>query len=103
MKIIELWACLKNQDQTEGRGPMEVVCYAKDESTALEIVNLPVFWGKHGVQGCRPYGDGKYDVSLKSLLIFDSVGEYVSHSKDEKVKKALAKLTTEDKRLLGLE
>ena len=46
MKTIKLYAVQKNQDQTEGRGPMTDVYYAPTKELALKIVNSPIFYGK---------------------------------------------------------
>ena len=56
MKTLKVWACQANCDRTEGRGPMEDICYASNKDIALKIVNDPVYYRKHGVMGGRSLG-----------------------------------------------
>lgn len=103
MKTLKLWACQANCDRTEGRGPMEDICYASSKDIALKIVNDPVYYRKHGVMGVAPWDDGKQDVSERNLIVYEDYSEYVDSVNIEAKKAvALGKLTNEEKKLLGL-
>ncbi len=89
----------RNSDQTEGRGPLIPFCYADTKELALQIINSPIFYTKYGVQGCK---EGDYLVRETQLVVFSNFEEFVLSEQSEAAKKALAKLTTEDKEALGL-
>lgn len=121
MKTIKAYVVLRNGDQTEGRGPMIPVGYVRTREDALKIVTNPLFYKKHGVHGCPPYGNGEYDVREESIKIFDSFDEFMKwefgisdkellkmneeeakQALETKIKNALNKLTQEEKVILGL-
>ena len=102
MKTLKLWACQANRDTTEGRGPVYDVCYASTKDAAIKIVNDPTFYKKYGVMGFAPYDGGKYDVVERDMVVYDNIGEYLEHVKNQAVQTARNKLTDEEKELLGL-
>ena len=102
MRTIKFFTVLRNTDQTEGRGSMVDVYYTENEELARKIVNHPIFYGKYGVQGSPPYENGKYDVILRHFSLLDSMEEFFKFEKNEKILKALSKLTDEEKEILGL-
>lgn len=83
---------LTNSDTTEGRGIPVHVAYTFDEQTANEIAK------GRGVMGTMA------DVKPidKTICILDSFDEFEELQNVEKREKALAKLTDEEKQLLGL-
>jgi hypothetical protein len=82
MKTLKVWACTANSDQTEGRGSNYDVCYATTREVALKIVNNPLFYGKYGVMGGKPYDGGKYDVSERDMVVYDNISEYLESVKN---------------------
>jgi hypothetical protein len=103
MKTYKLWAVKANHDTTEGRGSMYDVFYTTTKDAALKIVNDPTFYGRYGVMGTPPYNFGEYDVDERQITVFESFDEYKKlYDADTKKQKALAKLTAEEKKLLGL-
>jgi hypothetical protein len=102
MKPIKLFAVKKNNDQTEGRGPMVDVYYTEKQELALKIVNSEIFYRKYGVQGTPPYENGKHDVGPKDIVILENYEDFLKAEKNIKAQKALDKLTEEDKQILGL-
>ena len=99
---MKVFAIQKNQDQTEGRGPMVDVYYSNNKELALKIVSHPLFYKKYGVQGCPPYKGGELDVKEREFIILNSMEDFFKIEQDQKTKVALAKLTEEEKEILGL-
>ena len=97
----ELVACTENTDHTEGKGGTRVVCLATSKEVALQIVNCPEYYGKHGVMGCKPYKNGEYDIQT-GLLAFESLEEYTAWTAVDEKAAALQKLTESEKHILGL-
>lgn len=102
MKILNLHAITSNSDTMEGRGGTIIHGYTTGEIEALKIVNDPRFYKRFGVMGRAPYEGGKYYVHKKEILIFDDATEFFAYDVNAKKKQALAKLTPEEKKLLGL-
>lgn len=102
MTTLTYWACKANKDQTEGRGPMYIVCYAETLESALDIVNSPAFYNKYGVCGTKPYENGKYDVEKVTFNIFNDLNDYLVTTKAIEREIALSKLTETEKVALGL-
>lgn len=87
MKII--YVARENADSTEGRGPMVPIAhFLKKEDAELAARG-------RGVMG---YGDG----DVKVIPVFESIKDWKDNKKEELRQQALAKLTTEEKRALGL-
>lgn len=100
MKSITYYQVYKNSDSIEGRGPSVGVVNFSKKIDAIHLTHNPEFIERHGLYG-HSAGLG---VSEKSIIIFDSYEEYSDvHGKEHLRKIALAKLTKEDKKLLGLE
>lgn len=83
------------QDTTEGRGPFLSLGYAStDRNVARAIADANEPYKQTGAGGmCR----------VVPVLVVDSIEEYDEGKLREKRRKALEKLTTEDKQILGLE
>lgn len=87
-------------DMTEGRGGYHTVKVFEREDEAWKYAN-----SQSGVMGRKPLsGDwrdysGGQDWTVKALDVWES-GEY--SDKEEKRQKALAKLTPEERKLLGV-
>lgn len=86
MKMI--YAAQQNADTTEGRGPMVTFAYFTNEKSAKEAVK------GRGVMG---YGDGE----VKVIPLYDSIEDWRKGEKEETKRRALAKLTPEEKASLG--
>lgn len=97
MKIYQTY---RNSDETEGRGPMVAdMVFLHKEHAERYIDEQP------GVMGCRAqwskqkYGD--WEIKTIDVIDYDVIEAGL---KETKLKiAALAKLTTEEKKLLGLE
>lgn len=97
MKVV--YATLYNADTCEGRGPMVIdKVFSNRRDAAAYIDNKPGVMGRRGKWSEEKYGDWK----IEEYPVFDCLAE--ARQSDEKIKKekALAKLTEEDKRALGL-
>jgi hypothetical protein len=102
MKKIHLWACTANTDTIEGKGANYDVCYAETKDIATEIVNSPGFYGRFGVIGCHPYKKREFGVHYRTIVILETPDELKDLVAEQKRQAALAKLTEEDRRVLGL-
>lgn len=92
MKDVFVYGVYVNGDSVEGRGPMIRIAYFDNHQEAVECAK-----GK-GVMGV---GDG--DVRHEHLVIYETFKEFELCDKEVQTKKqALAKLTDEEKRVLGL-
>lgn len=85
MKII--YVARKNQDQTEGRGPMVPIGYFYTKADA-----------EKAVAGLGPMGIG--DVETGKL--WENYDDYKSGNDEAILRRALDKLTPEEKRVLGI-
>jgi hypothetical protein len=84
-----IWAARRNADSTEGRGPMIVIGMFEDQQAATRAASG---WGVMGV------GDG----DVEPMIVYESFREYNDEKTKELKNKALAKLTREDREVLGL-
>lgn len=99
MQKITYYEVYKNSDSIEGRGSSVTVVRFKEKFDATHLTHNPEFVKRHGVMGTSS-GIG---VSEKTIHIYDSYVEYdAEHGKEQLRRIALAKLTEEDKRVLGL-
>jgi hypothetical protein len=88
----EIWTAMQNADLTEGRGPMVAKGYFFDKSVAERVaLTLP------GVMGI---GNGVVDGPVK---VYDNYAEWAGEHFAKARATGLAKLTTEERRALGLE
>lgn len=79
----------KNADQTEGRGPMVTIAIFTNRADAIQAAS-----GK-GVMGV---GNG----DVEQINIYDSFHEYEMAVSEKVRERAMAKLTFEEKKALGL-
>lgn len=107
MKTISYFAVMENTDKTEGRG----LCIPtgigfEREEDALDFVASPSY-AKYATMGVPPSRQwaGAY-VNRIAITVFDDLDEceiqFPELEKIRKRKKALAKLTDEERALLGL-
>ncbi len=104
MKQERVFAIMANADQVEGRGASYFTGIAFTwRVDALAFVNSEMYANKWGVMGTK--GD-KLDVREMTIAIFDSYIEckdnFESVLNAEARERALAKLTPEDRKVLGL-
>lgn len=83
------WAAVANTDKTEGRGPEEVLGYFEQEADAKQAVK------GQGVMG----GDG----AARRVIVYASFEAYADVKLSLARKRALEKLTLEERLALGLE
>lgn len=83
-----IYIATRNSDSTEGRGHTETIAAFFDEKSAKQAVKG---WGVMGV------GDG----DVEKMDVYDSFAEYDPKSVANIRKKALSKLTHEEKKSLG--
>jgi hypothetical protein len=76
---------------------MRVVCYAESQETAVEIVTSREYGNEHGVFGSRC---SAMDVRKETVMIYSSAQEYLDPIRIRR--EALAKLTAEERKVLGL-
>jgi hypothetical protein len=96
---MKIWQTYRNSDETEGRGPMiPDLTFLHEHDAARYIDNQPGVMGRRAKWSNEKYGDW----TMKEVVVIDydviEAGE-----KQVKLKlAALAKLTAEEKELLGL-
>lgn len=102
MITIEVYPVNTNSDLTEGKGYAIPVGYFYRRDDAITVVSDPR-WAKYSVMGVHSK-NSTYDVGqLKTITIYDSAKEFWNeHDVEIKRQKALAKLTDEEKKLLGI-
>ena len=91
MQKIACFQSLINSDLTEGRGPMRHVGYFKFRPDAED-----------SVKGMGVMGVGNGEVKQVEVIIYDDISEFNEGRKEEIKRKALNKLSYEEKRALGL-
>ena len=89
---IDGFEVITNSDLNEGRGHAVHVCYCSSQSLALDVAK-----GK-GVFGT----DADVRPVCKTITIYDTMEEIVKNDVDQIKKRALAKLTQEDRITLNL-
>lgn len=100
MKSIKCFEVLGHTDTTEGRGPMKVVARFSNKEAALLYVKSKRY-AEWCVMGCL----SSYDVNnIKetTIIIMESVEEIDEAINMDRKARALAKLSDEEKKLLGL-
>ncbi len=102
MKQLTFFELRVEVDRVEGKGPTKVhACFA-NKKDAVEVCDDPAFWKKYGVMGTRI--DSKYAVQEQTLNIYENVAEYrEQHDIFTLKQQALSKLTSAERRVLGLE
>lgn len=102
MKVETLFAITHNSDLTEGRGHTVILGYTRTQELANAIVSDKRFsrWccmGVHDARECQ-----RHNVRKQDVVIFENAEEIYAREEDLERKKALAKLTDHDKKILGL-
>ena len=87
--MLEAWGVYENSDPIEGRGGMHLKNIFFDREDALKDAK------GRGVMG---YGDGK----VERHIIFETLEESTKASREDVKQKALAKLSSLEKEVLGL-
>lgn len=99
MKIIFL--ALKNADMTEGRGPMVTeAAFAKEIDANTFTDKQPGVMGRMSEKGWSKEKYGDWEV--KPLVVFESLEEKIAWDNGKTRRRALAKLTPEERAALGL-
>lgn len=103
MQKIEVYTVQVNTDTTEGRGPMRALAYFSDRDEAVKVVRDKRFaqWCVMGVHD--PDSEARYAIRSESNVLYATADEFwAEHDRDQKKARALAKLTLEERELLGL-
>ena len=101
MQTIKCFEIFGNTDTTEGRGPMKVVARFSNRQAAEEYV-LSDSYAKWCVMGVKNKTYDLKNIKETSLTILDTCSELVLAEGEELKRKALAKLTDEEHKVLGL-
>ena len=103
METLKLVKITKNSDSTEGRGYEIIIGYVRDMRTADAIVDDKRF-SQFCVMGAHSPGQQRRQRDEVELPIYDTAEEFWhDHSPEaEARRRALAKLTDEDRWVLGL-
>lgn len=103
MQSRKLYEITYNSDQTEGRGYTISLGFVTTQAEAFKIVDDKRF-ARWCVMGVHNPGSERYNVLERTIDIYDTAEEFwEKHDVVEKRKRALAKLTPEDRKVLGLE
>ena len=101
MQVIKCWEVLGHTNTTDGMGPMKVVArFSSKEQAGLYVKSKQ--YAKYCVQGHQDWKYDKNNIKPSSLIILDNVGEIVEMQRQELLDKALAKLSDEEREVLGL-
>ena len=101
METLELTQITGNSDTTEGRGPTIVKGYARNAEIAHAIVRDKRY-ARYCVMGVQTTNDYKYMTVPVTIRIFESVEDFFHNSKEEIRKRALAKLSADEREALGV-
>jgi len=85
------WEAYTNSDLTEGRGSDVTIAFFTNEAAAIRAA-----------RGRGPMGSDAYVRPHQKPMIFDSYEAYAASQKQDIRRQALAKLSQEEKRELGL-
>lgn len=97
--MFNVYAAYKNSDMTEGRGPMIMDrVFSKLNDANQYIDNKPGVMGRTSKWSTEKFGD--WEVRVLSVVENEQVTEI---EKQERIQKALSKLTDQEKADLGLE
>lgn len=103
MKRDKVFEVNYNSDSIEGRGASIPLAYFPNKREAERVVDDPRF-SRWCVMGYHKPGEQRYQIREKDMLFFDTAEEFwEKHDTENKKMKALAKLTAEERKLLGLE
>ncbi len=102
MITIEYFVIMAEKDQCEGRGGLEETSiYFLNYQDALEFTKRKEMQEFTVMGHVRAEGH-KELIKEKTTIIFDNLNEYTEQYKNKLKQQALAKLTLEEKRILGL-
>lgn len=97
-----IFVCLKNSDTVEGKGPMIPDSAFSMESDAKDYIDdKPGLMGRKSAIGWSKEMHGDWQIS--PIIVFDSIEECNHYKNGEMKRNALAKLTKEERILLGLD
>jgi hypothetical protein len=99
---IKVFSINRNADTNEGRGPMVTMAYMNSKEEALKVVDDPRF-ARYCVQGIHRPGSEHSAVAEINLHIYQTAEQFWNGIESQARRAALAKLTAEDRKLLGLE
>lgn len=100
METLELFKLTSNSDTTEGKGYTIVHGYVRNMELARAIV-ADKRYSRYCVMGCQQPDDYKYMVENSLITIYNSAEEFFDNTPEEIKKRALAKLTPEERKVLG--
>lgn len=99
--ITTLYVLHKNSDQTEGRGHSIPVGYFKNREDAVIVNDDARFYKEHGVMGTQC--DARYNVQELKMHVYESADEWFDQYDENTIRdRAMAKLTHQEKEVLGL-
>ena len=101
METIELFATTRNTDQTEGRGANVPTGYFRDRRIA-EAVVMDKRYAQFCIMGVQTNSDIKDMIDSKPINIYDSVEDFFNNLDGKVRERAIAKLSMEERRVLGL-
>jgi hypothetical protein len=103
MEKLNLIKLTYNSDSTEGRGHSITIGYVRNDLVAQIIVDDPRF-ARFCVMGYHKPGSQNYQKRPETVMIYDSAGEFWDdhNPQAEARRRALAKLTPEDIKALGI-
>ena len=87
MKSIPVFEVRQNADMTEGRGPMIHYAFFTNEDDAKQVVGPNNSW---------------YDYRPNTLIVFDNIAEYNEKNRKDIIRRALKKLSEDERVALGL-
>lgn len=100
-KDIEVTTIYSNSDNIEGRGHDVEVAHFANHSDAVAVCKDERFYKQHGVMGMPM--NPEYACKKHRMHVYESAQEYWNqHDEHNKRQRALDKLTTEEKKILGL-
>lgn len=92
-----------NADGVEGRGPTKVLARFDNRQAAEDVVRDPRYarWCVMGVH--QPEHDVKYAIRQETITVYRTAAEFWDGNEKARKREALAKLSAEDRRVLGLD
>ena len=101
MQQIKCFEVSGHTDTTEGRGPMKVVARFSNYDSAVKYVKSPAYYKKWCVMGYSSNYDINY-IQEATLTILDTVHEVEEMENAAIRDRAIAKLSKEEREVLGL-
>lgn len=101
MQEIRCYEVMGNTDTTEGRGPMKVVARFKTREAAAAYVRSDAY-REWCVQGIKNWVYDSQNIKETTMVILDSMDELDEVRKLRLKQSAIAKLTKEEREVLGL-